>query len=88
MVGAHGGSSDCVQALLSAGASHSHTDRWERTALHLAVTAGEHGVAPGLLLLHSGADPFVEDCKGVSVTVPVWPPVWPVLSATTEHCSV
>lgn len=66
MIAASVGAEDIVQAILSAGGSHSHTDRWERTALHLAVSAGENGVASAQLLLHAGADPFVEDCKGVS----------------------
>lgn len=66
MVAASVGSDAGVQALLSAGARHSHSDRWERTALHLAVVAGESGASCAQLLLHAGADPFVEDCKGVS----------------------
>ena len=66
MVAAKAGSEACVQALLSAGAQQAHTDRSERTALHLAVSAGKRGVACAQLLIVAEADPFVEDCMGVS----------------------
>ena len=65
MVAARAGSEACVRALLSAGAQHSHADRQERTALHLAVIAGKRGVASAQLLIAAEADHFVEDCRGV-----------------------
>ena len=63
MAAASGGSADCVAALLSAGADHAHSDRWGRTPLHLAASAGASALACAELLLHAGADAFVEDVK-------------------------
>ena len=38
-------------------------DRWGRTPLHLAAAAGAEAVTCAELLLHAGADAFVEDIK-------------------------
>ncbi len=63
MAAASGGSEDCTAALLSAGANHAHADRWGRTPLHLAAGAGAEALPCAELLLHAGADAFVEDIK-------------------------
>ena len=63
MAAASGGSEDCTAALLSAGANHAHADRWGRTPLHLAAAAGAEALPCAELLLHAGADAFVEDIK-------------------------
>ena len=64
-VAASVGANTCVSVLLASGASHSRRDKLDRTALHLAVTAGEVGVPSGKLLLEGGADAYVEDSSGV-----------------------
>ena len=72
MAAASGGSEDCVASLLSAGSSHAHSDRWGRTPLHLAASAGASAVPCAELLLHAGADAFIEDvkvCLGLLPTV-------------------
>ncbi len=82
MAAASAGSADCIASLLSAGANHAHSDRWGRTPLHLAASAGASALACAELLLHAGADAFVEDVK---VRLAVLPKILDAVHQRARH---
>ena len=62
MIASAAGHAKCLYLLLGAGAAVGHADRWGRTAMHLAAQNAH--VSLVRMLLQTGADPFIEDCKG------------------------